>query len=132
MPLLNERWTALRDAGTVLCAVSSLCTFIVCTTCAQKFGGKFRNMLDACDHSAVRLIQLVVDNIDSYRDVAQYQGCTGVPHKTQLDTLNWAVSFLKRAQILASDVNGCLGGAYFTDMHELTMFADYRVPQVGT
>ena len=46
--------------------------------------------------------------------------------------LHFLVSFLKRAQILAADVNGCLrtdGTDYFTDIDTLTMFADYRVPQ---
>jgi len=40
---------------------------------------------------------------------------------------------LKRAQILISDVHECLRGenpADFADIDKLTMFADYRVPQV--
>uniref|UniRef100_A0A1I8AXT4 Queuosine 5'-phosphate N-glycosylase/hydrolase n=1 Tax=Meloidogyne hapla TaxID=6305 RepID=A0A1I8AXT4_MELHA len=43
------------------------------------------------------------------------------------------VSFLKRAQILVADVYSCLhekdSNANFNDINELTMFADYRVPQ---
>jgi hypothetical protein len=40
---------------------------------------------------------------------------------------------MKRAQILIADVWACFNGeAYgaFTDIDRITMFADYRVPQV--
>ncbi len=43
------------------------------------------------------------------------------------------VRFLKRAQILIADLHGAFGGrglGAFTDLHELTAFADYKVPQV--
>jgi len=43
------------------------------------------------------------------------------------------VFFYKRAQIFVADVWGALGGtgpAEFADIGELTMFADYRVPQL--
>eukprot|EP00116_Pleurobrachia_bachei_P013623 sb/3473885/ len=42
------------------------------------------------------------------------------------------VSFLKRAQILVSDIWTCLDGKGLGEFHnidQLTMFADYRVPQ---
>jgi len=50
-----------------------------------------------------------------------------------VENVNCLVSFYKRAQILVSDVWGCLNGhglGHFTEMDGLTMFADYRVPQV--
>ena len=44
------------------------------------------------------------------------------------------VSFLKRAQILVADIYSCLhkndSNTNFNDINILTMFADYRVPQV--
>jgi hypothetical protein len=52
------------------------------------------------------------------RDVASYEGQT--------------VAFLKRAQILAADLWDRFGGngyGEFSNIEELTMFADYRVPQ---
>ncbi|CAF1691411.1 unnamed protein product, partial [Adineta ricciae] len=55
----------------------------------------------------------------AYRDESVYDG--------------QRVSFYKRAQVLVSDIWGCFKGhgiGHFTDMDRLTMFADYRVPQV--
>ena len=49
------------------------------------------------------------------------------------DALGTPVSFLKRAQILAADLSAYFhrtGLGHFTDMDHLTMFADYRVPQM--
>ena len=43
------------------------------------------------------------------------------------------MTFYKRAQILIADVWGCFEGqgyGYFSDIDVITMFADYRVPQV--
>jgi len=45
---------------------------------------------------------------------------------------NKVYSFLKRAQIIVADVWGCFQGkdlGYFKNIDEITMFADYRVPQ---
>ena len=45
------------------------------------------------------------------------------------------MSFYKRAQILVADLWGCFqgqGDAAFVDIDSITMFADYRVPQVLT
>ena len=44
-----------------------------------------------------------------------------------------AVTFYKRAQILIADVWGCFegeGDGKFNDIEDITMFADYRVPQI--
>ena len=41
--------------------------------------------------------------------------------------------FLKRAQIFAADLWACFDGAgpgAFADVDKMTMFADYRVPQI--
>lgn len=43
------------------------------------------------------------------------------------------MTFYKRAQILIADIWGCFEGknaGYFFDIDTITMFADYRVPQV--
>lgn len=57
----------------------------------------------------------------------QFNVCESVSE----NVLIFAVAFYKRAQILTADINSCMGGNYFSDMHALTMFADYRVPQVN-
>lgn len=46
---------------------------------------------------------------------------------------NDEVRILKRVQILVSDLWACFNGkqwGYFHDIDEITMFADYRVPQI--
>jgi Potential Queuosine, Q, salvage protein family len=54
-------------------------------------------------------------NYSGFRDISSYKG--------------EIVYFLKRAQILASDLFGSAAWQ-FNDLHELTMFPDYQVPQV--
>src|SRR5690606_14797129 len=68
--------------------------------------------------SAPRLIQSVLQAFESFRDVAPWRG-----HE---------IRFYKRAQILIADLFGAFEGAgpgAFHDMHTLTAFADYKVPQ---
>ncbi|XP_068101243.1 queuosine 5'-phosphate N-glycosylase/hydrolase-like isoform X2 [Hyperolius riggenbachi] len=87
-------------------------------TLMEKFGGSFLNCVKKSQKSAVKLMQLVVENFPSYRDEGVFQG--------------QKVSIYKRAQILVGDVWGVLegkGDGCFTDIDKITMFADYRVPQ---
>jgi hypothetical protein len=61
----------------------------------------------------------VVENFPSFNDVTIYFGRE--------------VKFYKRAQILGVDLMGALGDhelVRFHDVHKLTAFADYKVPQV--
>uniref|UniRef100_A0A2K6W0D4 Queuosine 5'-phosphate N-glycosylase/hydrolase n=1 Tax=Onchocerca volvulus TaxID=6282 RepID=A0A2K6W0D4_ONCVO len=105
IPLLQERVNVLNEAGRIL---------------NQKFDGNFYNCILKCNKSAVKLMKDVVENFESYRDFATYKG--------------QKISFLKRAQILVSDIYLCMRKVddvcNFHDIHELTMFPDYRVPQV--
>lgn len=103
IPLLEERLKCLHEVGTVL---------------IQKFNSSFVNCVKQCNHSAKKLLQIICDNFPSYRDVASYK--------------NHNVSLYKRAQILIGDIWACFrneGLGKFDDMDEITMFADYRVPQ---
>jgi len=102
--LLNERLNILHETGSIL---------------LKEYGGHFSRCIEQSGGSAVDLVELVVKKFPSYRDEAVYDG--------------QRVSFYKRAQILVSDIWGCFNGhglGHFTDMDGLTMFADYRVPQV--
>jgi len=104
LPMLTERLNVLHDTGLIL---------------FQKYGGHFSRCIEESGGSAVDLVRLVVNKFPSYRDETVYHG--------------QRVSFYKRAQILVSDVWGCFNGqglGHFTDMDGITMFADYRVPQV--
>jgi len=103
IPLLDRRVECLQEVGSVL---------------VNKFSGSFNQVLHQCENSAVKLLGLVLDNFRCFNDSAVFEGTK--------------VSFHKRAQILVADI-WCLfegtGRGGFPDIEELTMFADYRVPQ---
>ncbi|XP_043582506.1 queuosine salvage protein isoform X1 [Bombus pyrosoma] len=104
IPLLDERVKSLRDAGKVL---------------LEKYQGTFTNCVKSCSRSAEKLLKCIVEEFESYRDEADYR-----IHK---------VSFYKRAQILIGDIWACFKGqgiGEFEDIDCITMFADYRIPQV--
>ncbi|RCN52426.1 hypothetical protein ANCCAN_01469 [Ancylostoma caninum] len=104
IPLLDERVKAINDSGRVL---------------LEKWNGSFYNCVLAAEGSAEKLLNIIVENFESFRDFAEFCGKK--------------VSFLKRAQILVADVYGALKdddpACAFSDIGILTMFADYRVPQ---
>ncbi|MCE9508131.1 MAG: queuosine salvage family protein [Alphaproteobacteria bacterium] len=78
-----------------------------------EYQGKVVNLLEEAGYSALKLANIVAA-WDSFRDIHVYKGME--------------IPFLKRAQILAADMNLALGG--FTDMDRLTIFADNMVPHV--
>ncbi|XP_068524098.1 queuosine 5'-phosphate N-glycosylase/hydrolase [Anas acuta] len=104
MPLIEERHRVLNESGTVL---------------LEKFGGSFLTCVKMSENSAQKLLRLVVENFPSYRDEAVFE--------------EKKVSFYKRAQILVADTWSVLegkGDGFFGDISSLTIFADYRIPQV--
>lgn len=104
IPLLEKRLECLHQVGERL---------------SSKWQGQFENVIKAANKSAVALLQLIVEEFPCFRDVAQFAGKE--------------VAILKRAQILVGDVWSCYHGeglGYFEDIDKITMFADYRVPQV--
>ncbi|KAF6205692.1 hypothetical protein GE061_020045 [Apolygus lucorum] len=103
-PMVEERLKCLQEVGTVL---------------LTKFGGSFENCVLQAKNSAQALLKLVVENFPCFDDSCEYLGKR--------------VSFHKRAQILVGDVWGLYYGdgiSKFNDVDSITMFADYRVPQV--
>jgi hypothetical protein len=75
--------------------------------------------LSCARRSAATLVEQVVEWLPSFNDVAIYRGNE--------------MRFYKRAQILVADLYGAFGGeglGAFNDLHVLTAFADYKVPQV--
>ncbi|KAF9116151.1 hypothetical protein BGX27_004491 [Mortierella sp. AM989] len=103
VPLLQDRIRVMREAGRVL---------------VEKFGGSFTNCISQADKSALKLVQIITTNISSFRDEAEFCG-----RKVQI---------FKRAQILVADLWACFQNqsyGEFKDIDEITMFADYRVPQ---
>ena len=82
------------------------------------FGDGFTNAVEEAGGHARRLAHLLAERFPSFRDLASYEG--------------QPVAFLKRAQICAADLHHLwsrCGFAGLTGMDELTVFADYRLPQ---
>ena len=75
-------------------------------------GGDFGGVVQP---SATGTAALLAERLDSFRDIATHGGL--------------AVPILKRAQIVAADLAGA-GLASFSDLADLTCFADYKLPQV--
>lgn len=104
IPLLEYRVEVLKEAGQVM---------------SQQGYSNFASIVAAADKSALRLLDMVTSFFGSFNDIAVYKGKN--------------VAFYKRAQILISDIWACFGGqeyGEFVDIDEITMFADYRIPQI--
>ncbi|MDY0095377.1 MAG: queuosine salvage family protein [Candidatus Vecturithrix sp.] len=104
IPLLQYRVNHLREVGKVL---------------LEKYDGTFINVLQRASQNAVALVKEVVANFPSFNDVAIYE--------------QQPVYFYKRAQLLVSDLYGAFEGegyGEFLNLEELTIFADYKLPQV--
>ncbi|BCS20428.1 queuosine 5'-phosphate N-glycosylase/hydrolase [Aspergillus puulaauensis] len=104
MPLLTERLECLREAGRVLCS---------------DFDGSFINCIYSANQSAAALVNLLAESFSCFRDEAIFQGRR--------------VRLYKRAQILVADLWACFDGESYGEFHDIdkiTMFADYRIPQM--
>ncbi|KAI0087006.1 hypothetical protein BDY19DRAFT_321683 [Irpex rosettiformis] len=119
IPLLKERIAILRENGSILC---------------KRFGGSFQTLYEAFQRrynghgTALQLVKMVTETFPSFRDEITYKG-----RKVYL----W-----KRAQILVAETwaaffpphpshaHPLFPGPNGPAIHELTMFADYRVPQI--
>lgn len=104
IPLLKERVEVLREAGAVL---------------LKKYDGQATKLVEAAQKSAPQLVHIIARDFSGFRDEALYRG--------------EKVFLYKRAQIFCADLYGAFGDTRwgeFSDIDELTAFADYKVPQV--
>lgn len=104
MPLLQQRISILREAGDIL---------------YHQFDCSPTNLVRQANGSAAALVNLLVEHFPNFRDVAEFQ--------------DRPVRLLKRAQIFVADLWACFQGTSygaFSDIDTLTMFADYRIPQM--
>lgn len=104
LQLMERRLEALHELGEGLC---------------RDHRGRVTLLVASAQNSAVRLAKLLAERFCSFRDVAEYGG--------------GRVHFYKRAQIFAADLHGAFGGegwGAFSDLDQLTAFADYKLPQV--
>ncbi|KAL2261209.1 hypothetical protein VTK26DRAFT_4575 [Humicola hyalothermophila] len=106
MPLLAERLACLREAGKVL---------------YEKYDCHPANLIAAANGSAAGLVNRLARDFACFRDEHVFEG------------RRKPVRILKRAQILVADLWACFEGesyGQFRDIDKITMFADYRVPQI--
>lgn len=85
---------------------------------AARYGGRFEALVAAAGGSGARLVEVLAE-MPLYRDVSRYD--------------DFAVPFYKRAQITVADLAIAFAGegpGRFTDLAELTCFADNLVPHV--
>ncbi|QSS62992.1 DUF2419 superfamily domain-containing protein [Histoplasma capsulatum] len=86
---------------------------------SAKYRCSFTSCIEEANGSAAVLVNLIADNFPCFRDRTRFEGKE--------------VRFYKRAQILVADLWACFRGksyGKFHDIDKLTMFADYRIPQM--
>jgi hypothetical protein len=132
-------------------------TLLNVSICAiQEYGGSFQGFIEAFqrryndDGTALQLVQMVTDTFPSFRDEHWFEGRRSQysAHRIPLTApspipiLTWPtldpVFFWKRAQILVAETWAAFSPRSDQDAHplfprgisQLTMFADYRVPQI--
>jgi len=104
LQLIEERVRILNELGDFL---------------MKEFNGAAHRLVEAAENSALKLVELLVQSLPSFRDVAEYYGTK--------------IYFYKRAQIFSADLYASFAGknwGLFKDMDNLTAFADYKLPQV--
>lgn len=104
-PLMTERTRSLNELG----------KFIV-----EKYDGKFENWINVCGLNCLNLVSSIISGVSTFRDETIYSGKQ--------------IFLYKRAQILVADLYHALkelnNPINLEHVSELTMFADYRVPQI--
>ncbi|EGG13478.1 UPF0553 family protein [Cavenderia fasciculata] len=104
LPNIEERCRLLREVGDAL---------------TQHFGGSIKELILSANHNASSLVDIVSRYFWGFRDTSIYKGRQ--------------IFLYKRAQIFVGDLWGAYEGkglGKFKDIDRLTMFADYRVPQI--
>ncbi len=102
--LLKKRWEILRAVSKAM---------------LRKYGGDSEILVLSANHCVENLVKIIVRDLPFFNDVAKYD--------------DNKVYFLKRAQLLVSDIWGVFDGrgiGEFRDLDYLTAFADYKIPQI--
>ncbi|ORY13542.1 hypothetical protein BCR34DRAFT_265769 [Clohesyomyces aquaticus] len=104
IPMLQERIKCLREAGQII---------------EEEFDSSVVTLIEDAKQSAAGLVNLLAERFTCFRDEGKFEGKK--------------VRFLKRAQIFVADLWAAFDGegyGEFNDIDKITMFADYRVPQM--
>ena len=104
IPLFNQRLTICREIGSVL---------------TRHFEGRFYHLVERSEGSAVRMVRLLVSHFPSFNDASEWEG--------------EPILFYKRAQLAPAMLFERWEGAgpgSFSDLDQMTVSADYKIPQV--
>lgn len=104
IPMFDERLKLIRSYGKDL---------------LEHFGGDFFKYYDSCDGDGFKLLEVLIENFESFDDTSMYKGKE--------------IGFYKRAQLnskMLSDAREMIGESPLTNIDKLTGFADYKVPQI--
>ncbi|HEU5228887.1 MAG TPA: queuosine salvage family protein [Ktedonobacteraceae bacterium] len=104
IPLLEKRVEHVQEVGRVL---------------LERYNGQFTRAIEQTGGNAAKLVLLLAHDFPSFYDVASYR--------------NRTIRFFKRAQICVADLHSAFKGEQwgkFSDIDQLTAFADYKLPQV--
>ncbi|KAF1956336.1 hypothetical protein CC80DRAFT_548634 [Byssothecium circinans] len=104
MPMFEQRVQCLRDAGLIL---------------EEEFDSSVVTLIRDAKNSAAGLVNLLAKHFPCFNDSGTFE--------------RKPVRFLKRAQIFVADLWAAFEGesyGSFNDIDKITMFADYRVPQM--
>jgi putative queuosine salvage protein len=104
IPLFDARLAHVHEIGRVL---------------IERYDGQFARAVEHAGGSAINLVLLLAQEFSSFRDIAIYRGRE--------------IRFFKRAQICVADLYGAFRSkrwGAFTNLDQLTIFADYKLPQV--
>lgn len=88
---------------------------------SQRYSCSVTNLIASAKGSAAGLVNILARDIACFRDEHLFPG------------RKKPIRLLKRAQIFVADVWACFNGeswGAFRDIDKITMFADYRVPQI--
>jgi len=104
-PLIEERTRSLNELGKFI---------------QIQYDSKFTNFLEFNKYDCVEIVKSITEGVTTFRDETFYKGKQ--------------IFFYKRAQILAADLyyacRELKDPIILSNAMELTMFADYRIPQI--
>lgn len=104
IPLFAQRVHNAREVGNVL---------------REQYDGQFIHAIEQVQNDAIGLVRLLAQQFPSFYDVETYR--------------KQNIFFYKRAQICVADLFNAFSGktwGAFTNLDQLTIFADYKLPQV--
>lgn len=84
----------------------------------EKYSGKINLLLEKSNGDALKLLEIIVQDFPSFRDISLYKGKE--------------IYFYKRAQLLVSDLCQMLSkrSTPSKNVDQLTACADYKLPQI--